>query len=173
MVIPQGPNQRWSLDFMSDALEDGRRFRVLNIINDFSRERLVAVVDTSIGSARVARELDRVAELRAYPCMVVADNGTELTSNAMLRWQEDRQVGWHDIAPGKPMQNGLVDSFNGRMREECLNEHLFPSPRHARRMIAASRTDYNHNRPHSSLDGLTPWEYHQRSREDQTLNRTN
>ena len=173
MAIPPGPNPRWSLDFMSDALEDGRRFRVLNVIDDFSRECLAAVVDTSIGGARVARELDRIAELRGYPCMVVSDNGTELTSNAMLKWQEDRKVDWHYIAPGKPMQNGLVESFNGRMREECLNEHLFPSLRHACRMIAAWRADYNHHRPHSSLDGLTPWEYHQRSEEDQTLNRAN
>jgi putative transposase len=173
MAIPQGPNQRWSLDFMSDALEDGRRFRVLNVIDDFSRECLAAVVDTSIGGARVARELDRIAELRGYPCMVVSDNGTELTSNAMLKWQEDRKVGWHYIAPGKPMQNGLVESFNGRMREECLNEHLFPSLRHACRMIAAWRTDYNHHRPHSSLAGLTPFEYANRSEEDQNLNRAN
>jgi len=89
----------------------------------------------------------------------------------MLKWQEDRKVDWHYIAPGKPMQNGLVESFNGRMREECLNEHLFPSLRHACRMIAAWRKDYNHYRPHSSLDGLTPREYHQRSEEDQNLNR--
>ena len=105
--------------------------------------------------------------------MVVSDNGTELTSNAMLKWHENGKVDWHYIAPGKPMQNGLVESFNGRMREECLNEHMFPSLRHACRLIAAWRNDYNHHRPHSSLDGLTPWEYHQRSREDQTLNRAN
>ena len=173
MAIPQGPNQRWSLDFMSDALEDGRRFRVLNVIDDFSRECLAAVVDTSIGGARVARELDQIAELRGYPCMVVSDNGTELTSNAMLKWQEDCKVGWHYIAPGKPMQNGLVESFNGRMREECLNEHLFPSLRHACRTIAAWRADYNLHRPHSSLAGLTPLEYANRSKEDQNLNRAN
>ncbi len=116
LAIPQGPNQRWSLDFMSDALEDGRRFRVPNVIDDFSRECLAAVVDTSIGGARVARELVRITELRGYPCLVVSDNGTELTSNAMLKWQEDRKVGWHYIAPGKPMQHGLVESFNGWMR---------------------------------------------------------
>ena len=86
-----------------------------------------AVVDTSIGGVRVAGELDRIAELRGYPCLVLSDNGTELTGNAMLKWQEDRKVGWHYIAPGKPMQNGLVESFKGRMREECLNEHMFPS----------------------------------------------
>ena len=128
---------------MSDALEDGRRFRVLNIIDDFSWECLAAVVDTSIGGARVARELDRIAEMRGLPCMVVSDNhcptgdlrsksaerGTALTSNAMLKWQEDRRVEWHYIAPGKPMQNGFVESFNGRLRDACLNEHRFSTRR--------------------------------------------
>ena len=116
MAIPQGPNQRWSLDFMSDSLEDGRRFRILNVIDDFSRECLAAVVDTSLSGPRVSRELDRIAEMRGYPCMVVSDNGTGLTSNAILKWQEGRKVEWHYIAPGKPMQNGLVESFNGRTR---------------------------------------------------------
>lgn len=102
MAIQQGSNQCWSLDFMSDALEDGLRFRVLNVIEGFSRECLSAVVDTSIGGARVARELDRSTELSGYPCLVVSDNGTELTSNTMLKWQEDRQVGWHYIAPASP-----------------------------------------------------------------------
>ncbi len=173
MAIPQGPNQRWSLDFVSDTLSEGRRFRILNVIDDFSRECLASVVDTSLSGIRVARELDRIAEMRGYPCMVVSDNGTELTSNAILKWQEDRQVEWHYVAPGKPMQNGFVESFNGRLRDECLNEHLFANLRHARHLIAAWREDYNHHRPHTSLDGLTPWEYHQRSREDQTLNRAN
>ena len=146
---------------------------MLNVIDDFSRECLAAVVDTSIGGARVARELDRIAELRGYPCLVVSGKGMELTSNAMLKWQEDRKVGWHHIAPSKPMQNSLFENFNGRMCEECLNENLFPSPHHTCRMIAAWRADYNHLRPHSSLDGLTLREYHQRSREDQALNRPN
>ncbi|SMY09451.1 Integrase core domain protein [Flavimaricola marinus] len=159
MAIPQGPNQRWSLDFMSNALEDGRRFHVLNVFDDFNRECLAAVVDTFIGCARVVRELDKIAKLRGYPCMVVSDNGTGLTSNAMLKWQEDRKVSWHQIAPGKPMQNGLVESFNGRMREECLNEHLFRSMRHACRMIATLRAYYNHNRPYSSIAGMTLHEY--------------
>lgn len=173
MATPQGPNQRWSLDFVSDTLSEGRRFRILNVIDDFSRECLATVVDTSLSGQRVARELDRIAEMRGYPCMVVSDNGTELTANAILKWQEERQVEWHYIAPGKPMQNGFVESFNGRLRDECLNEHLFDNLRHARDLIGAWRDDYNHHRPHSSLDGLTPWEYHQRSREDQTLNRAN
>lgn len=173
IAIPQGPNQRWSLDFVSDSLSCGRRFRILNVIDDFSRECLAAVVDTSLSGLRVARELDRVAEMRGYPCMVVSDNGTELTSNAILEWQEDRAVEWHYIAPGKPMQNGFVESFNGRLRDECLNEHLFPTLHQARHLIAAWRDDYNHQRPHTSLDGLTPWEYHQRSMKDQNLNSAN
>ncbi|WP_156876303.1 IS3 family transposase [Salipiger abyssi] len=173
MAIPQGPNQRWSLDFVSDSLSDGRRFRVLCVIDDFSRECLATVVDTSLSGQRVGRELDSIARVRGYPCMVVSDNGTELTSNAILKWQEDRKVEWHYIAPGKPMQNGFVESFNGRLRDECLNEHLFANLRHARELISAWREDYNHHRPHTSLDGLTPWEYHQRSVEDQTLNRAN
>ena len=173
MAIPQGPNQRWSLDFVSDALSDGRRFRILNVIDDFSRECLALVVDTSLSGQRVARELDRIAEMRGLPSMVVSDNGTELTSNAILKWQEDRVVEWHYIAPGKPMQNGFVESFNGRLRDECLNEHLFTTLRLARHLIAAWRDDYNHHRPHTGLDGLTPWEYHQRSIEDQNLNRAN
>jgi putative transposase len=173
MAIPQGPNQRWSLDFVSDSLACGRRFRILCVIDDFSRECLATVVDTSLSGIRVARELDRIAEMRGYPCMVVSDNGTELTSNAMLAWQQERKVEWHYIAPGKPMQNGFVESFNGRLRDECLNEHLFDSLRHARKLIAAWRDDYNHHRPHSSLNGLTPRAFRNRSEEDQNLNRTN
>ncbi len=156
MTIPQGSNQRWSLDFVSDSLVDGRLFRILCVIDDFSRECLATVVDTSLTGDRVARELDAIAERRGYPCMVVSDNGTELTANAILAWQQDRGVEWHYIAPGKPMQNGFVESFNGRLRDECLNEHLFPTLRRARELIDAWRTDYNLNRPHTSLDGLTP-----------------
>lgn len=173
MIVPQDPNQRWSLDFVSDTLLDGRRFRILCVIDDFSRECLATVADNSISGVRVARELDRIAQRRGYPCMVVSDNGTELTSNAMLKWQEDRHVEWHYIAPGKPMQNGFVESFNGRLRDECLNEHLFTSYSHAREIIEDWRIDYNMNRPHTSLDGLTPHEFATRSKGDQNLNRTN
>ncbi len=171
MVIPQGQNQRWSLDFVSDALMDGRRFRILCVIDDFSRECLATLVDNSISGIRVARELDRIAERRGYPGMVVSDNGTELTSNAILKWQQDRRVAWHYIQPGKPMQNGLVESFNGRLRDECLNEHLFTSYRQARQVIEEWRLDYNTIRPHSSLNGLTPREFTNRSLEDHNQNR--
>ncbi len=111
--------------------------------------------------------------MRGHPCMVLSDNGTELTSNAMLKRQEDRQVEWDYIVPGKPMQNGFIESFNGRLRNECLYEHLFANLRHARELISAWRDDYNHHRHHTSLDGLTPWEFHKRSVEDPTLNTAN
>ena len=171
MAIPQDANQRWSVDFVSDTLVDGRRFRILCVIDDFSRECLATVVDNSLSGERVARELDAIAERRGYPCMVVSDNGTELTSNAMLAWQQDRGVEWHYIAPGKPMQNGFVESFNGRLRDECLNEHLFRSFRHAREIIEDWRVDYNLHRPHTSLDGLTPNEFATRSKIDHNMNR--
>ena len=170
MALPQGRNQRWSLDFVSDALVDGRRFRILTVIDDFSRECLATVVSNSISGIRVVRELDRIAEIRGRPLMVVSDNGTELTSNAMLSWQQDAQVEWHYIAPGKPMQNGFVESFNGRLRDECLNEHLFTSLPHARQVIEAWRIDYNTRRPHTSLDGLTPREFATRSQRDHNRN---
>jgi Transposase and inactivated derivatives len=109
MAIPQGPNQRWSLDFVSDTLVDGRRFRILCVIDDFSRECLATVVDNSISGERVARELDAIAERRGQPLMVVSDNGTELTSKAMLKWQQDHGIDWHYIAPGKPMQTDVVE----------------------------------------------------------------
>jgi putative transposase len=120
MAIPQGPNQRWSLDFVSDVLADGRRFRVLVVVDDFTRECLALVVDTSLSGTRVARELDHLAELRGLPLMIVSDNGTELTSRVILAWQAERGVEWHYIAPGKPVQNAFVESLNGRFRSECL-----------------------------------------------------
>ncbi len=159
MVVPQGPNQRWSLDFAADSLACGRRFRILCVIDDFSRECLAAVVDTSLSGQRVARELDRIGERRGWPGMVVSDNGTELTSHAILAWSRDRRVEWHYIAPGKPMQNGFAESFIGRLRDECLNEHLFHGLASARRLIEAWRRDYNHHRPHSSLGQLSPLAY--------------
>lgn len=120
MAIPQGPNQRWSTDFVQDVLTDGRRFRIWALVDDFTRECLALAADTSISGRRVARELDRIVELRGRPCMIVSDNGTEFTSNAMLTWASERSVEWHFIAPGKPMQNGVAESFNGRLRDECL-----------------------------------------------------
>ena len=117
---------------------------------------LALVVDNSLSGVRVARELDLAIEMRGTPCMVVSDNGTELTSRAILAWQEERGVEWHYIAPGKPTQNGFIESFNGRLRHECLNETLFTSLRQARAVLAAWQHDYNEVRPHSAHGGLTP-----------------
>src|SRR5690606_6529616 len=133
--------------------------RILAVADGFTRECLALVADTSLSGIRVARELDALIWQRgAKPETVVSDNGTELTSMAILRWSQDRAVAWHYIAPGKPMQNRFVESFNGRLRDECLNETLFTSLRHARIELAAWKEDYNTVRPHSSLGGMTPAE---------------
>jgi putative transposase len=171
MAIPQDRNLRWSLDFVMDTLVNGRRFRILTLVDDFTRECLGLVVDTSLTAPRVARELDRIIETRSCPRMIVSDNGTEFTSNAILTWQQEREVEWHYIAPGKPMQNGFVESFNGRLRDECLNEHLFHNLNKARQIIEAWRIDYNTNRPHTSLNGLTPTEFAARPKQGQNWNR--
>lgn len=120
IALPQGPNQRWSLDFVSDALACGRRFRILTVVDDFSRECVATVIDTSLPGLRVARELDRLIAERSRPAMIVSDNGTELTSAAILRWAAARRVELHYIRPGKPVQNAFIESFNGRLRDECF-----------------------------------------------------
>ncbi|WP_151343586.1 IS3 family transposase [Rhizobium leguminosarum] len=159
ILVEAKANARWSLDFVHDQFACGRRFRVLNIVDDVTRECLAAVPDTSISGRRVARELTTLIERRGKPGMIVSDNGTELTSNAILAWSRDHKVEWHYIAPGKPMQNGYVESFNGRMRDELLNESLFFGLDHARSAIAEWADDYNHFRPHSSLGYQTPAGY--------------
>jgi putative transposase len=156
MALPQGVNQRWSIDFVQDAVDDGRRFRILNVVDDFTRECLASVLDTSLSGMRVVRELDRLCLLRGRPLMIVSDNGTELTSHAVLQWVEETGIEWHYTAPGKPVQNAFVESFNGRLRDECLNEHVFRSLSQARAIVEAWRIDYNTVRPHSSLGGLPP-----------------
>ena len=150
------PNQRWSLDFVHDQMATGRRFRVLNIVDDVTRECLAAIPDTSISGRRVIRELTELIAKRGKPRTIVSDNGTELTSNAVLEWCGEAKVEWHYTAPGKPTQNAFVESFNGRMRDELLNETLFKSIAHAREKIAAWADDYNSERPHSSLGYDTP-----------------
>jgi putative transposase len=156
MTVPQAANQRWSIDFVQDALDDSRRFRILNVVDDFTRECLASVLDTSLSGVRVVRELDRLCSVHGRPAMIVSDNGTELTSHAVLRWVEETGIEWHYIAPGKPVQNAFVESFNGRLRDECLNEHVFRSLSQARGIVEAWRIDYNTVRPHSSLGGLAP-----------------
>ncbi len=149
---------------------DGRRLRVLVVVDDFTRECLALVADTSLSGRRVGCELDRIVELRGRPLPIVSDKGTELTSHAILLWQEERDVAWLCIAPGKPMQNGFVESLNGRFRDECLDEPVFRGLLMARRIIDARRDDYNGHRPHTSLGGLTPNEFATRSRQDHDQN---
>ena len=156
MMLPQGPNQRWSLDFLSDAFADGRRFRILAIVDDFTRECLALVPDTSLPGLRVVRELDCLIAWRGRPTMCVSDNGTELTGMAILRWSQETRVEWHYIAPGKPQQNAFIESFNGRLRDELLNETLFTSLAHVREALAMWKDDYNTVRPHSALGNLPP-----------------
>jgi putative transposase len=156
MVLPLMPNQRWSLDFMSDQLTDGRRFRIMTVVDDCTRECLALIADTSLSGARVARELATLFEARGKPATVASDNGTEFTSNAILTFADDRKIDWHYIAPGKPTQNAFIESFNGRLRDALLNETLFPSLNYARATLAAWRTDYNTERPNSRLGWQTP-----------------
>ena len=157
--VPMRPNERWSLDFVSDQLACGRRFRILAVFDDCTRECLAAVADTSLSGQRVARELDLLIGSRGRPKTIVSDNGTELTSNAILSWADQTKVGWHYIAPGKPMQNAFVESFNGRLRDEFLNETLFTSLMQARLALEDWRRDYNHVRPHSRIGWLAPAVY--------------
>jgi putative transposase len=159
ILVEARPNARWSLDFVHDQFACGRRFRILNVVDDVTRECLAAIPDTSISGRRVARELTTLIEQRGKPGMIVSDNGTEFTSNAMLAWAEEHNITWHFIAPGKPMQNGFCESFNGRMRDELLNESLFFGLDHARTRIADWANDYNGQRPHSALGYLTPAAY--------------
>ena len=159
LVLPQGPNQRWSLDFVSDTLTDSRRFRMLAVVDDFTRECLALVADTSLSGVRVGRELDAIIARRGRPMSIVSDNGTELTSMAILSWSQETQIDWHYIAPGKPTQNAFIESFNGRLRDELLNETLFESLAHAREALAIWRDDYNTVRPHSAIGNMPPAVY--------------
>jgi putative transposase len=150
----------WSLDFVSDALAPGRRLKLLTVVDTYTRESLVIEVDTSISGERVARVLDRVIGTRgAQPEEIVMDNGPELTSRALDQWAYERGIRLRFIAPGKPVQNCYIESFNGRLRDECLNQHWFRNLTDARTIVEAWRLDYNQARPHSSLGGLTPEEY--------------
>ena len=159
ILVEAKVNARWSLDFVHDQFALGRRFRILNIVDDVTRECLAAIPDTSIPGRRVARELTALVNRRDKPGMIVSDNGTEFTCNAMLAWSEENKIDWHFIAPGKPMQNGFCESFNGRMPDELLNETLFFGLDHARTSIAGWADDYNEQRPHSALGYLTPAAY--------------
>ena len=137
------PNERWSLDFVSDQPTDGGRFRVLTIVDDCTRACLALVADTSLSGARVARELDALTSARGKPAMIVSDTGSEFTSNAILAWADRSKVRWRYIARGRPMQNAFIESFNGRLRDEFLNETLFSTLTQARAQLDRWRVDYN------------------------------
>ena len=143
---------------MSDTFGACRKFRILAVNDDCFRENLCLVPDTSISGARVARELDALVRIYGKPACIVSDNGTEFTSKAILKWANDNNVEWHYIDPGKPQQNGYIESFNGSLRDECLNEEIFDTLADARRILALWRCDYNNVRPHSSLGNKTPAE---------------
>jgi putative transposase len=159
LPVPQVPNQSWSMDYVADGLIDGRRLRVLAVVDDYSRECLALEVDTSLPGARVVGVLERLAESRGLPQSITVDHGPEFESQVLDAWAYKRAVRLAFIRPGKPIENAYVESFNGRFRDECLNEHWFLSMQHARTTIEAWREEYNTERPHSSLDDLTPAEF--------------
>lgn len=156
MVVPTRPNERWSMDIVHDQLADGRRFRILNIIDDYSRVCVGQVVDFSISGARIARYLEQLRDTRGLPKYLVLDNGPEMTSKAMFFWSRERHVKLMFIQPGKPTQNAFVESFNGRFRDGCLNQQWFNNLTDARAIIDAWRHHYNDERPHSSLGYKPP-----------------
>lgn len=160
LETPSSPNRLWCLDFVSDSLWWGRKIRMLSVEDVFTREALAIEVDTSLPGTRVVQVLEQVvARAAATPNEIVLDNGPELTSRALDQWAYERGVRLHFIDPGKPQQNGFIESFNGRLRDECLNEHWFLNLAHARSVVEEWRVDYNLNRPHSSLGYLTPEEF--------------
>jgi putative transposase len=159
VLVPVFPNERWAMDFVSDSLASGRKIRTLNIVDLFTRECLAIEVDTSLSGLRVTKVLDRLIESRKKPKTITIDNGSEFTSKVFDQWAYEKGIKLNFIQPGKPMQNGFVESFNGKFRDECLNENWFLNLNHAKELIENWRIDYNTQRPHSSLNNLTPEEY--------------
>lgn len=156
---PTSPNESWSMDFVSDWLTDGRRLRCLTIVDDCSRECPAIEVDTSITGARVVAVLERLADVRGLPASITVDHGPEFEGKALDAWAYARGVRLSFIRPGKPIENAYIESFNGRFRDECLNEHWFKNLLHARRVIENWRIEYNSERPHSALANRTPEQY--------------
>ena len=169
MEVPTMPHVRWSMDFMSDSLADGRSFRVFNVVDDCSRLAVAMEVDLSMSGERICRILDGSAARYGYPSTLVMDNGPEFTSKALDKWAYERGIRLHFIQPGKPVQNAFVESFNGKVRDECLNENWFTSLEDARRIVSAWQRDYNEVRPHKAIGGLTPTENELRLSSDSAL----
>jgi putative transposase len=153
------PGERWAMDFVTEHTSDGHRFRILTLIDTFTRRAPAVVIERSIGGPRVVRFLDQVAAMWGYPKTITVDNGPEFISNVLDQWAHAHGVHLHFSRPGKPVDNAFIESFNGRLRDECLNTNWFYGLEHAREIIHDWLADYNERRPHSSLAGLTPAEY--------------
>lgn len=164
MVLPMTTNERWSMDFVSDQLANGRRFRVLNVVDEFSRECVGQLAEFSISGQRTARFLTELISARTKPQAIVCDNGTEFTSKAVFFWAQEQTIKLNFIEPGKPTQNAFVESFNGKFRAACLNQHWFRSLAEAKTEIDAWRQHYNEIRPHSSLKYLSPFQFAEQAR---------
>jgi putative transposase len=160
-------NEVWSMDFVSDQLASGRRLKCLTVADDFSHEAVQIAVDFSMSGQYVTRMLDQAAQFRGYPSAIRTDNGPEFTSRAFMGWAQSRGIRHILIQPGRPMQNGYIESFNARLRDECLNEHVFDSLAEARQIISAWRDDYNQVRPHGSIGRIPPAEFAARHRQAQ------
>ncbi|CAG0990017.1 Putative transposase InsK for insertion sequence element IS150 [Anaerolineales bacterium] len=173
MGRPSGINQHWSMDFVSDSLYSGRRFRVLTIVDDFSRECPALEADHSLTGKRVTRVLDRIALIRGLPKVITVDNGPEFISKALDLWAYDNKVKLRFIQPGKPVQNAFIESFNGKFRDECLNDNVFINLHSAQQIIENWRQDYNSERPHSSLNDMTPEEFAATFNQEQLTENTN
>jgi putative transposase len=156
---PLGPHQRWSMDFVHDTLGDGRAIRIFTVVDDFTRACPLIAVDFALPAARVIGLLEQLALVGPLPPALVCDNGSEFTSQAFDQWAHQRGIALHFIRPGKPVENAYAESFNGRLRDECLNESWFVSLADAQRTIEAWRIEYNTARPHTNLDGQTPQEF--------------
>ena len=163
--VATAPNQSWSMDFVSDGLAYSRRFRCLNIVDDYTRECPAIEVDTSLPGLRVAQVLQRLAELRGLPKSITVDNGPEFAGRALDAWAYQVGVKLSFIRPGKPVENAYIESFNGKFRDECLNEHWFMSLRQAKSLIEDWRVEYNTERPYSALGYLTPEQFAQAHRQ--------
>lgn len=159
LILPRSVNTRWSMDFICDSLYDGRRFRVFNLIDDYSRESIVQHADFSISGVRLVRIFEDLKTTRILPQQIVCDNGPEFTSKAFLLWAKDNGVDIHFIDKGKPTQNAFIESFNGKFRDECLNEEWFLTLHEAREKIKVWQEEFNSERPHQGLNGLSPYEF--------------
>jgi putative transposase len=164
LPAPTRPNERWSMDFVTDSIVTGRQFRALVIVDDYSRECPAIEVDTSLGGRRVVQALERLLETRGLPEVITIDNGPEFAGKVLDEWAYRHGVKLNFIRPGKPVENAFAESFIGRLRDECLNENWFISLKNARDIIESWRIDYNEGRPHTSLGGLTPREYVENTR---------